>query len=81
MEWKIIDRPGYFGKMRDKIFRDFNKKYGKANWRIVWKWKKEIIFREFAFQIYEDAYYNDSFNRKDIWKELRSIARDAPHLV
>jgi len=76
MKWKIVGRPGYFGHKRNEIISDFDNKYGKGNWRIVWKWKDNIIPFKLACQLYEDAYYNDSFTREGIWYELRKKAKN-----
>ena len=74
--WKTIKRPGAFGKERDQIYKEFNKKYGKGNWRIVWQWGRGVIPWLMACQIYEDAYWLDSFKREKLWKKLISWAKN-----
>lgn len=76
MVWKTAERPGYFGKKRDKIYKSYNKKYGEGNWKIAWKWHDQIIDYLTACQIYEDGYYADSFKREGLWKELTSAAKN-----
>lgn len=36
VSWKPIERPGYFGKARDKKIAALNKKYGVGNWDLRW---------------------------------------------
>lgn len=36
MSWQTIDRPGYFGRSRDKKIAKLNKDHGIGNWRLVW---------------------------------------------
>jgi len=76
MSWKTIGRPGFFGEKRDETFKQYNEKYGEGNWKIAWKWKDEYLPHITACQIYEDAYYSDSFRREDLWKELIKEAKD-----
>jgi hypothetical protein len=56
-EWIIIERPGYLGKKRDELHALWSSLYGKDNWKIAWQWGHEIIQKDMAIQIYEDAYY------------------------
>jgi hypothetical protein len=56
-EWKTIERPGYFGKSRDKIIKLFDERFGKGNHRLMYQWGDLVIPRETAISIYEDAYY------------------------
>jgi len=76
MTWKTIERPGHFGKNRDEVFNQYNEKYGKDNWRLIWSWNGEFIDYITACKIYEDSYYNDSFKREGLWKELTSVAKE-----
>jgi hypothetical protein len=57
MSWQTIGRPGYLGKKRDEIIASWNRKYGPENWRIAYTWGNGVIERDFAIQLYEDAYY------------------------
>jgi hypothetical protein len=76
MDWEIIGRPGFAGDKKSERQKSWNKQYGEGNWRIAWVWNGSIIEREFAFQLYEDAYYADSFEREDLWGELLGKAKD-----
>jgi hypothetical protein len=76
MTWETIGRPGFFGEKRDLIYQEFNKKYGQNNWRIMWKWNNQIIPWIDACMIYEQAYYEDSKNREELWKKLAKTAKD-----
>jgi len=74
--WKPILRPGSFGDKRDEIFKSYDATYGADNWGLGWIWNGEIIPYDKVCKLYEGAYLADSFKRKDIWEELRSIAYD-----
>ncbi len=74
--WKPILRPGSFADKRDEIFKRYDATYGADNWGIGWIWNGEIIPYDKVCKLYEDAYLADSFKRKEIWEELRSIAYD-----
>ena len=76
MDWRTIQRPGYAGNNRDERIAEYNKKYGKGNWRIAWHWNCTVIDRTLALQLYEDGYYADSFRRPDVWTELIDTARE-----
>jgi hypothetical protein len=76
MIWRTIERPGYFGLKRDEFHRQYNERFGKENWRIMWQWNNEVLPFPIASLIYEDGYYADSFKREDLWKELASVAKD-----
>jgi len=66
MQWKTIDRPGYFGGKRDNLQKGFSEKYGASNWRITWQWGLQVIERPEALQIYEDGYYEHFRNNPDV---------------
>jgi len=57
-EWKILERPGYFGKKRDAYTGEMDKKYGIANWRIRWKVADNFVDKNGMCALYEDAYFN-----------------------
>lgn len=76
MEWTTIARPGFAGGKRDQLREMYDNTYGRENWRIAWQWGDEIILKEEACKIYEEGYYQDSFKREDIWKELIENARN-----
>ena len=77
MGWRTIKKsPGYVGKRRAEFISKLNKKYGRNNWRIAWQWGKTVIPFETVCQIYEDAYWADSFRREKLWKELISKSKD-----
>ena len=55
--WKTVERPGYFGKMRNELVANWNKKFGENNWKIVYQFGDLVVPRDVGIQIYEDAYY------------------------
>lgn len=75
-DFKILERPGYSGRQISERIKQWNEKYGKNNWDMKWKWGEIWLDFEGACRIYEDAYYEDSFNKEKIWKEIFSKAYD-----
>jgi hypothetical protein len=74
--WEIADRPGYSGFKKAEKTATYDQMYGPGNWRVAWLWNGEVVSREFAIQLYEDGYYQDSFERERIWVELVRAASD-----
>ena len=44
--WIKLYRPGYFGRRRDLIVADLNKKYGMTGWTLLWA-QKDFTDKEF----------------------------------
>lgn len=72
--WINSFRPGYFGSKRDQIFREYDAIYGEGRWRVMWKFGDAILDMLGICKIYEEAYYQDSFQRKNVWQNLSEIA-------
>jgi hypothetical protein len=36
MEWRTVNRPGYFGRRRDEIIAGYNREHGEGDWRLAW---------------------------------------------
>ncbi len=73
-EWKVMGSPGYSGKTKGSRDAQRDKLYGNGNWKSVFYMGGTLIEREFALQIYEDAYW--TFFR-DNPEELDWICRTA----
>jgi hypothetical protein len=65
-QWIIIDRPGMFGKSRDRKISGYNSKYGQGNWRLVWC--VDEVFYEFveACYFYELSYIEYLKDKSDL---------------
>ena len=74
MTWKIVERPGYFGKKRDELHNQWDDEFGEGEWRLAYQLGGVIVPREMGIQIYEDGYYE--FFRKNP-EELERIISDA----
>ena len=74
--WTSVLRPGYLGKSRDEIQAEWDKKYGKGHWKLVWQWGNLHLEREEALQVYEDAYYEFFKANPNTLDKLVSIALD-----
>lgn len=83
--WTTIERPSQFGKDRDKRYREYDEKYGKGNWRLVWEVGGSAIDRDGIVMLYEDAYYfffkshPDALER--LLKDASDVYDDAPSNV
>jgi hypothetical protein len=76
MKWETVCRPGFSGKERDKRGKQWDERYGEGNWRIAWVYGAQVIPFKHACLVYEDAYYHDSFKRRDLWTILIQTASD-----
>jgi len=76
MAWKTIERPGYFGKKRDEVLRSYDERYGLGKWRLSWYFNGEILNKEEAVQIYEDAYYEHLKKNSSLLEKLITTAYD-----
>ena len=68
--WTPVERPGYFGKHREKRYHEWNQKYGKENWRIVWKIGDAYVDFLGTCRLYEDAYYAFLAANRDVLEQL-----------
>ncbi len=59
MQWINDHRPGYFGRKRDQIVREYNDIHGKEGWRLAWVVEnKSYAFEEACVLFYERSYFN-----------------------
>lgn len=76
MNWKTINRPGVFGLKRDEILKGYDEVFGKNKWRIVHQYcGKTLNFLE-TCKLFEEAYFQDSLNRQDLWLNLMNSGSD-----
>jgi hypothetical protein len=75
-EWVDLQTPGYFGKERDSKYLEWDKKYGKGNWRVVWKAGDKTLDFLGVCKIYEDAYYEFLKKNPQICAKLLKDASD-----
>lgn len=58
-DFKILSRPGYFGRKRDEKHAQFNAKWGTGNWTLIWHvpdhGKHE--FKDACKNFYEESYF------------------------
>lgn len=74
--WQIVGRPGYVGRQRQKRANKLDASFGAGRWRIEYFWKDEIISREEALNLYDEAYYRFLAARPDILDWLCATASD-----
>lgn len=56
--FNLIERPGYFGRSRDRKINKYNRLYGKNNWQLYWKLdNKFFTFEQACKYCYEKSYY------------------------
>ena len=84
-EWKVVERPGWFGEARDGIIAGYNQKYGEGNWRLRHVLGMVYLDVPQSMLLYEhcyEAHFLNPDNRylwnrmiktaKDVWMELES---------
>lgn len=76
MDWITLERPGIFGHKKDKIIEDYNSEFGENNWRIVHSYDNKFIPFGEVCSLFEEAYFQDSHRRKDLWNDLRRTAKE-----
>ena len=74
--WIPKGRPGYLGKRRDEQFWEWDKKFGKRNWRLVHPFGGVVLDYLGTCAVYEDAYLEFLKNNPDILQQLTSEASD-----
>lgn len=73
MTYRLIKRPGYFGRKRDAIIAKWNEEYGKDNWQIVWVAGDKICeFKEACYYFYESSYFRFLTDRPELVNEICS---------
>src|SRR3989344_2286815 len=73
---KLIERPGYLGRKKLERHKEWDEKFGIGDWEFVWKFGNNFTDFLGACQIYEDAYFQDSFKREDLWRRIFENAHD-----
>jgi hypothetical protein len=76
MEWATIERPGVFGHKKSQIFSDYDSSFGKGNWRIVHAYQGKFIPFRKVCSLFEQAYFQDSVRRDNLWNDLRKAASE-----
>lgn len=77
MIWTTLkERPGQTGFNKDKIAKERDSKYGKGNWRQAWTYQGKILNKLETFLVCEEAYFQDSLKREEIWQRLIAEAKD-----
>ena len=69
-EWETLGRAGYLGAKRDDRRKENDKKYGKGNWRVVWKVNGVYVGESGAYSLYEDAYFEFLKKNQDVLNQL-----------
>ncbi len=84
-EWIDVERPSYLGRHRDEKYAEWDAKYGKGNWRIVWKINGKPLDFLGVCAVYEEAYYQFLKNHPSVLRTLLDTASnvydDAPSNV
>lgn len=59
--WRLVERPGYFGRKRDKKRAEFDERFGPGNWELLWVVEANsgpfaLSFDEACRHFYEHSY-------------------------
>ena len=73
---KLIERPGYLGRKKLERHKEWDEKFGAENWNFVWRFGDNFTDFLGACQIYEDAYFQDSFKREGLWELIFKNAKN-----
>lgn len=66
MNWINDHRPGYFGRRRDMIVREYNNLYGRTGWRLAWVTNvKALTFEDACREFYEKSYFDFLKNKPE----------------
>ena len=76
MEWQTVERPGYFGDMRDELHAMWDKQFLGGYWRLAWQWGGLVLEKPEALQVYEDGYYEFLKSNPDTLDWLITTASD-----
>lgn len=65
--WKTRERPGYLGKRKDEMYRYWDQKYGKDNWRIVHEVGTGEVFsyEDISWKVYVPGYVKYFLDHKN----------------
>lgn len=57
-EWITVDKPGFLGKEKDRLYSLWNEKYGFNSWRLMWILKNEELldYSGIFWKIYVPSY-------------------------
>jgi hypothetical protein len=59
---QAIERPGYFGRHRDKKIAGYNEKWGRGRWNLEWNYDETYYpFREACENLYERSADSEGF--------------------
>ena len=75
-DWETISRSGYLGSKRDEKRKECDEKYGKGNWRVVWKVRDVYVGEQGAYALYEDAYFEFLRKNPEVLMRLVSEASE-----
>jgi ADP-ribose pyrophosphatase YjhB (NUDIX family) len=75
-EWQAVGFPGYAGKAKSPRDALRDKLYGRGNWKTAFVWGDDLVERDFALQLYEDAYYEFFRGHPDTLQWLCKTASD-----
>lgn len=77
-DFMIVDRPGYFGKLRNEIEDQYEKDYpilknGHPGWQECWQVGEHILDFDEAVMLYDDAYWVHLKDNPDILQWVTSF--------
>lgn len=72
-DWQRVGRPGAIGSRKKEVLANYNKIYGRDNWRLSWDVNGSSVDLQGALTLYEDAYFEYLQKNQD---ELRWLVEN-----
>lgn len=74
--WQVVGSPGYAGSRKRKRDKARDQRFGSGNWMTAFIWGEDIVHRDFALQLYEDAYFLHFQKEQTVLEGLIHAASD-----
>lgn len=64
-QWLTIENPGYLGKRKEQLYKDWDRTHGVGNWRLAWQLRDgtTLDFKEIFWKIYVPGYTSYFLNQ------------------
>jgi hypothetical protein len=70
---QVVDRPGFFGRKRERKVSFYNNLYGEGKWSEMWEVGGRLVGFHRAVELYDEAYYCYLASRPDLLEWVTSF--------